>query len=107
MLQDILNFIKENYSWLIIVFIAIVESIFVVLFKKRSFILYKGLFEELVPLIIEAEVQFPGHDRGKEKRDYVVNKYLEKNPYMKSQEDHIYFVLEWLLTLPSKKKGGN
>lgn len=109
MLQDILNFIKENYKWLLILLGLIVEAIFVVIFKKKPVRFYAGVFEHLVPIINEAEFKFPGSGRGKEKKDYVLSKFFEEYPDMKffGGED-ISYTIEYLLSLPvKKKKGGN
>lgn len=106
-LDIIINFIKDNYWWIVPIFIAVVQSIFLLIFKRRPIIKDTSYYRDLMLLINEAE-NYYGSGHGDEKLDFVLNKFitlkdLDNSEWMKSS---IKNVVEMILSIPSKKKGG-
>lgn len=101
MLQDILNFIKENYSWLLTLFGSIVGCIFVVIFRRKSFIIQDyEIVSEIKYFINLAESKF-GAGHGPEKLKYVLDLFSSKHGSWSYQ---ILGIVEDMLSTPQKKE---
>lgn len=78
-MQDLINFIKNNYALIIEVVVAL-TSILIIIFKKNlklSDSKYREILLEIPDLIIVAESMMPeGH--GADKLKYVLNQVLSK-----------------------------
>lgn len=76
-MQDLFNFIKNNYS-LIIEVVLLIASILILIFKKNlklSDSKYREILLKIPGLIVEAESMMPeGH--GADKLKYVLNQVL-------------------------------
>lgn len=99
-----MDFLQSNWKWLTYVALVVAEIIFVIFFKKKSTIVDSSLLSHLCIWIDEAETSI-GAGKGKEKLEYVLGKcslylgdlYVEKD---------IRKYIEFLLSLPEKKKEG-
>lgn len=115
-MQDFINFILDNYKWLIVVVLSIVVFILQIVkpqskiaFNYRDYYIAEAV-DILPTLINEAEEKFP-HE-GSKKLQYVlihVFKHFGMNQSLLSDTDFVHIItmmIEGYLSTP-EKKGGN
>lgn len=104
--MEIVEFIKENWTFIAPLLLLLVELI-LFLCKKRSKveIIDDSLVAKACDLIYEAEIRY-GKGNGDKKLAYVINSLIADKPQLKANEKQLHDLVEFLLTLP-QKKGGN
>lgn len=93
------EFLTENWKFFVYLSIALLEILFVILFKRRPAIVDNSFVSRLSTWILEAENKYV---QGAEKLSYVLSeakKYLGE-AYI---ENDVKKLVEYLLTLPEKK----
>jgi len=102
-MEEIKQFIVSNYQFIVLGIVALIQVI-LALFRKKSKV---EIFDDsatssLVDLTIEAEMKY-GSGNGKEKLDYVYEKFVEKHPSLKPYRKAVVNLVEHILSSPQKK----
>ncbi len=95
-----MDFLIENWKWIATLAIGLIELVLLLVFKRKPQIKYVGLVSYLCDRILEAEKRYTF---GSEKMLYVLQcakSYLGEM----YDEKTVRNVVEYLLTLPEKKK---
>ena len=95
-----MDFLIENWKWLTALALGLIELILLLVFKKRPQINVQGFLESLCDWISQAEKSY---SVGTDKMDYVLKcaKVYLSDMY---DEKQVRSIVEWILTLPEKKK---
>lgn len=104
MLQVIIDFIINNWTWILPILLSIVESFLIIILKKHPVTaFFDSFYCEIVDLINDAEDAF-GDGNGSYKLDYVVTHFLMNHPSF--HKSTVIDAVEDIMSTPKKKKGG-
>ena len=95
-----MEFLVENWKWLVSILLIIVETVLVIVLKKRPQLKDNSLIANLMIWIDAAEKQFK---LGTNKKDYVI---AQAKDYLGDDFDEktVSYLIEEILSLPQKKE---
>lgn len=101
-MEKVINFIKENWQYLSFVANAIAVLILCIIKKHPK---VYGWYLDMIDLVNQAESMFVGQGRGKEKLDFVVNRFIANHDLTNNQfnVNMVKNMAEKVLSAPSKK----
>lgn len=94
-----MDFIIENWKFIVYLAIGLIEIILLLVFKRRPQIIDNGFMAKLSEFILDAELKYvQGSDKLKyvleQAKIYLADKYVEAD---------VKKLVEYMLTLPQKK----